>query len=361
MLNNQNNNQTPYAFLAPEADAMLMALAKERKESKHLAINWDADLFPTFAKLAPPIFQGQTCVVQAASSEGKSLFAGWWARQVQDSLLLSGDKTAKILYVMLEESTELARSMTMRYPVEFKEISTGNADLEKVKVAIARSADDPIVYVGPSLFGHVVSPRAARFNGLRPVDLENIVNELKKEQGITVRACVIDYIQLMKDNKRSPEKVTAIGNASLELLDVQQSVLKCPTIICAQSKTEVKNRAGEGKIPMLFDVQWSSQIAQDSDISFGIWQPSTDYRIWDEVEVEGVMIPIFKDIHIMRVDKWRHATIKSQVIAFTSSYGGKYGNIKEVSIKDELSRVNVDLAAAEGISRYCDLTERHFN
>lgn len=340
---------TPYVFSPAEANQALISFAKYQKEHKNYAIGWNP-LIPSL-KEAPPLFPGQIFVLHAASGEGKSSFSKYWIREVAKAILANHDpkENNKILSIVLEETIELSRAATMSSPLDFAQIATGNANLKEVLVAISDSANDPIYYIGPSISGGIIHPNATEFNGITPKQLGEAFYELQTEQQVNIVAACLDYIQIMSDNKNSSERYSRVTNASMELLNVSRSVLKCPLLVCAQSKADVKERAN--KIPGLYDIQHSSQIAQDADIVWSMWHPASE-PFGTPIKLGGKDIFPFNDIFIINICKWRNVPL--QGLMFILCGGKPFGNFFEIPYS-VFTSINVDDAKMLKAKAWMDL------
>ena len=344
--------KTPYVFTTSEASQSLLTFARDQVKNKKYAISWP-NAIPSL-KEAPAMFPGQVMVLQSCSGEGKSTISKWWIKQIAKSILIQGDESSqnKVLSCVLEETIEKARANTMSSPIVFSEVATGNADLKKLLRATAESANDPIYYVGPSMAGGIIHPNAAEFEGIKPRHLGEIVYNLQSEQNINIVAATLDYIQIMSDNAGTRDNMTSkVLNASNEILNVARSTLRCPIMVCAQSKVEVKGR--QNKIPGLYDVQWSSQIAQDADIVWSIWKISQE-SFGTKVYIGGVEVYPFDDVYVVSVCKWRDVGMSG--LTFILCSGKPFGEFFEIPF-DFFSSLGVDQMKAMRVRNFMDLPE----
>lgn len=343
---------TPYVFTTSEASQALVGFARQQNENVDKAFLW-SPLVPSLDE-APPIFPGQTMVLHAASGEGKSSVSKWLIKEMAKAVTsrFENDKVRhKILSVVLEETIELARANTMSHPITFAEIASGKADVKQVLKAVADSALDPIYYVGPSIMGGLINPNAAEFNGITPKQLGEIFYQLQTEQNVSVAGVCLDYIQIMSDNRNSTDRYPRVTNASMEMLNVSRSTLRCPVIICAQSSKEVKERGN--KIPGLYDIQHSSQIAQDADIVWSMWHPASE-PFGTQIKIMGKEIFPFNDIFIVSVCKWRNTSLNGKM--FILCGGRPFGNFFEIPF-DVLSSISPDDVKQLRVRNFMDLPE----
>lgn len=339
----------PYVFTNSEASQALVGLARQQIENADRAFSWSVKV-PSLND-APPMFPGQVMVLHACSGEGKSAVSKWLVKQMAQAIKDKFSQKDKILSVVLEETIELARANTMSVPVNFAEIAAGKADLNMLLRAVAHSAGDPIYYVGPSIMGGLINPNAADFEGITPKQLGEIFYQLQTEQDINAVGVVLDYIQIMSDNRRSIDRYPRVTNASMELLNVARSTLRCPLVICAQSSKEVKERSN--KIPGLYDIQHSSQIAQDADIVWSMWHPASE-PFGTKINIMGKEIFPFNDIFIVSVCKWRNTAMLGKMFILC---GGKpFGDFFEIPF-EVLSEISPDDVKRLRVRNFMDLPE----
>ena len=349
---------SPYRFTTAEANQAVVNYAQFQIDNKHLSIGWPAT-FPTLHNNAPHIFPGQAWVVQACPGEGKSAFSAWWSTIVQNIARFNqpedGTRYAH-LNVVLEESIELNRTRTMSDPLDFKEVSSGDADMNKILKAVMNSADDPMYYIGPSMVGASIHMNAAEFRGVTPYQVGEVAFNLQTKENTRLLGCVIDYIQLMEDEENTKEWPLRIGNVSRELLRVVRNTLKCPTLICAQTDLKkVKDRSN--KLPGIADVQWASQISQDMDMLWSLWKPAQDMPHGQYVKIKGKRIPVLDDILICKIDKWRNTGMAGTM--FPICLGSPFGQLFEVDM-NKSNGLDAERLLAEGYTRYADIPESYF-
>jgi hypothetical protein len=349
-------------YSAGEASQMLMEFADNQQTQRHRAIPWPKE-FPTLQKYAPDLFPGQVMVFQSCPGEGKSLFGSWFKRYVANRIIEhSGANIAQnkdvVLSYVLEETVELERVRTMRKPLDFVKIASGELSRQDLLDAVIDSAVDPIFYYGLAMAGQIIHPSAKNYAGMTPNEYGEAIYKLQVEDGFNVQTSVIDYIQLSPDNKRSDDWVKRVSNASIEHLHVARNTVKGPSLFLAQSNINVvKERAG--KIPELRDIQWSSQIGKDADIVLSAWKIIADVPLGKSITLNArggkFNIPSLKDLIVVRVSKYRNcADVTGET--FVMCMGKPIGNLFEVSL-DVLNSLDVDYLASRGIDKYVNIPE----
>ena len=150
---------------------------------------------------------------------------------------------------------------------------------------------------------------------------------------------------------RSKDMVSKVLNCSNELLAIARTTMRCPVIVCAQSKPEVKSR--QNKIPGLYDIHWSSQISMDADIVWSIWKISKD-SFGTKVYIGGVEVYPFTDIYLVSVCKWRDTPLEG--LSFILCSGKPFGEFFEIPF-DFFSSLGVDQMKAMRVRNFMDLPE----
>jgi replicative DNA helicase len=352
----------PYLFTPSEANRAVQELADRQAANKDKGIIFPPE-FTTVRKYAPPLNPGQIWVVQSCPGEGKSVLASWWKRYVRSLILQrAGDDIMKvdqaILSVVLEETMEVERLRTMSTAVNTKDFFAGTLDRRILLDALSRSASDPIFYMGPSITGDIIHPKAREFKPLTTEDIGVAGYEIQTDYNFDLATAVIDYFQLLHDTGHTREMTPRVQNVAREIITVAQNVLKCPTLVNAQSDLKkVKERAS--KVPGMEDIQWSSEIPQAADIVWGLWKPSKDQPTYKPIiipsEGKQYKIPALKDLLIVKVNKWRgEERMDGQV--FVLCFGRPWGTFFEVDL-EILSRQDPERLAAEGIYYYMDIPE----
>lgn len=349
-------NKHPYLFTSDEASIALSAVYDDAERRKQFGVSWP-DSFTTLKRLkAPPVYAGWSWVVQACPGEGKTALKDWWVRQINQAIVRT-NSNAVVINGVLEQSIEQSRAGSMSRTVDYRKVVDREITKDELNLAIVESASDQIRYVGPSQMGEIIHPDAAQFQTLHPRDLGHYAYSIRTEEKLDIAGCAIDYLQLMSDDNNSSKMYDKVTNVSQQLIMLIRNTLKCPTLVCAQS--DLKGVKGRNfKIPEKADIQHSSQITQDADIIWSLWKPSADYPLYATVPISGYEIPIFKDLVVVKVVKWRNANALDGE-TFVLSFGNPFGHFREVDLS-LLSKVDRSKASADKISMSYDLQEFHF-
>ena len=149
---------------------------------------------------------------------------------------------------------------------------------------------------------------------LTPVTIKAMAKRLQGTEGLGL--IVVDYLQLMRTNRRVDNREQEIAEISRALKSIAKE-LNVPIIACAQLNREVERRAGNDRRPRLADLRESGAIEQDADIVMFIYR---DEIYNPETEDKGIA-----EIHVA---KHRHGptTAKGIRLAFHDKYT-RFGNL----------------------------------
>lgn len=320
--------------------------------SPETSLQWPENM-PTLRKHAKPLGPSDVMVVQGCPGEGKTLFIKWMERRLAAEFR---GTNRVVLDVSLEEVIEKAKASTMTHITSFPAVAEKTIPRVELMRRIGLSADDPIFYMGPSLGGAAILPNHADFFGVTPQKIGENVEELRA-LGLDVGLIGLDYLQLLSPSRsRGGEEVATVLAASREYVQLARNVLRCASVVGAQSDLKkLKDRAD--KIPGKADVQWSSAIAQDGDVVIGLWKPYADHPLYSQIRVGKYVIPVFADMSIARVNKWRNAfDVDGRM--FVIAYGNPIGELFEPDL-EMMSQIDIDKVQRDGIQSLSQVRPEH--
>jgi replicative DNA helicase len=106
-------------------------------------------------------------------------------------------------------------------------------------------------------------------SALSPLEMRARARRLQSEQGLDM--IIVDYLQLMRGNTRTDNRVNEIGEISRSLKGLAKE-LKVPVVALAQLSRQVESRPN--KRPLLSDLRESGQIEADADVVMFIYRDS---------------------------------------------------------------------------------------
>ena len=121
------------------------------------------------------------------------------------------------------------------------------------------------------------------------LDIRAKCRKLAQEKGLDF--VVIDYLQLIKSDKRSGNRQEEVANISRSLKQMARE-LKIPVLALSQLSREVEKR--EDKKPILADLRESGSIEQDADIVMFLYRPDY-YKKFDDGTTGEVELIIAKN------------------------------------------------------------------
>lgn len=219
---------------------------------------------------------GDVTGIPSGFTDLDKLTSGW---QSQDLIIIAGrpamGKTAFSLSMMynisrvhkipsalfsleMGDSQLVKRLLSTTSSVEGHKIKTGRLDAEewkRIDAGVGRLLEAPI-YIDDT-------------PGLSIYDLRSKARKLVKDHGVKI--IMVDYLQLMKADKRNRQEEIALISRSLKTLAKE---LNIPIVALSQLNRGVEDRDGiDGKRPQLSDLRESGAIEQDADIVGFLYRP----------------------------------------------------------------------------------------
>jgi replicative DNA helicase len=118
---------------------------------------------------------------------------------------------------------------------------------------------------------------------LRVVEMRSKARRLQYERGIDL--IIVDYLQLIRGDGRSENKVQEISDISRSLKALARE-LECPLLAVSQLSRAVEQRPSH--VPMLSDLRESGSIEQDADVVMFIYRDDVYIKRedWDRINPE---------------------------------------------------------------------------
>ena len=147
-------------------------------------------------------------------------------------------------------------------------------------------------------------------NGL---EMRGKCRRLKREGGLSL--VVVDYLQLMRGNRRTENRVQEISDIARSLKGLAKE-LDVPVIALSQLNRSVENR--ENKRPQLADIRESGSIEAEADLVMFIYRD--DYYKARENPEEANTDPERTEVAEVIIAKHRNGPIGTVKLAFQPSY-----------------------------------------
>jgi replicative DNA helicase len=118
---------------------------------------------------------------------------------------------------------------------------------------------------------------------LRVVEMRSKARRLHYERGIDL--IIVDYLQLIRGDGRSENKVQEITDISRSLKTLARE-MDCPVLAVSQLSRAVESRPSH--VPMLSDLRESGSIEQDADVVMFIYRDDAYIKKedWDRINPE---------------------------------------------------------------------------
>lgn len=246
-------------------------------------------VLPLLSDYFAPLMPGELCILQAQTSNGKSLFMGDWERQA--ALQMQAEKRDEcIVHVSVEDlvETQIFYELGQQTGDMAGDLARGKVlDWNALEIAAVRVGTIPIYRIGSSIARAEYIPHLHFSNILLAIDY------LRKSWNIKPAAIFVDYLQALPFD---PDVLkTEISNQ--RRLQVRQDIYRarmaaasfdCPVILAAQSKQSLSGHNPPFFIPGMYDIEETSSAAQRADRIISLWMPKTTYPVGHMLNDEPV-------------------------------------------------------------------------
>ncbi len=213
--------------------------------------------FKRFDRLTNGLHGGELIVLAARPGVGKSALA----MNIVEHVAKQG-KTVAVFSLEMSNQQLIERMLSGMSGVPLEYIKSGQLPGKESDIAKLHAAQNTICS-SMQLYGN-------DYAQIKPAEIASQCRRLKTLKGLDL--IVIDYIQLMSDNRESKD-----GNRQQEVSNISRSLkllakeLNVPVIALSQLKrdAEIRNIKGKesgGSEPVLSDLRESGAIEQDADI-----------------------------------------------------------------------------------------------
>lgn len=252
----------------------LSALVKDKNAFK--GVNTGFSMLDSFLS---GMGKSELILIGARPGMGKTSFA----LNIATNVAQSTGKEVCIFSLEMSDEELVSRMLSTEAMVDSKHIRTGELskdEWKKIGVACSKLSDCDIV-IDSSSDATVTNMRAK---------LRREQNK-KKEVGLVV----IDYLQLMRGEKNTDNRVQEVGEISrnLKLLAKDFNV---PILCCAQLSRKPESRQG-GQKPMLSDLRDSGSIEQDADMVMFLYREDYYKEELQNAETKICEVSVAKNRH----------------------------------------------------------------
>ena len=224
--------------------------------------------FPALDELLGGMQRSDMVILAARPSLGKSSLALGIARNA------ALEQGAQVAVFSLEMSKEqlVQRLLSMEAEVDSKRVRLRQytpSQEKRVMDATGKLSGLPI-YIDDS-------------PALRVVEMRSKARRLHYERGIDL--IIVDYLQLIRGDGRSENKVQEISDISRSLKALAREI-ECPVLAVSQLSRAVESRPSH--VPMLSDLRESGSIEQDADVVMFIYRDEVYIKKedWDRINPE---------------------------------------------------------------------------
>ncbi len=253
----------------------------------------------TIDRYVKPVLPGDVTFILAHTSNGKTSFMQFWARQAVKRLQ-ERETNEVVVYITWETVVEELGLYDLCGMTGIDASSAWYGDITQADVARLRSvairrAAMPLWVIGYSL-------RRRREVRLTMDVVKTALEQLELEWGFKPAIIFIDYIQKITLRDARQQRRVAI----MENVDAIQEMARdsgCPIVVACQAGRQVMER--DFKLPQIGDGQETSRIEQDADKVLSLWYPCKSEPM-DSI-LQGLDVPVTKELMVMGVRKQRRA------------------------------------------------------
>jgi replicative DNA helicase len=269
-----------------------------RRKEKHYALGTGVGTIDHYMR---PVMPGETIFVLAHTSNGKTSFMQFWARQVVGQLQRRETADEVVVYISWETLVEELGLYDLCGMTGIDGTSAWYGDVtdpevERLRVASMRRAGMPLWVMGDSL------KRRRELDGISMPVVSDAMKRLETEWGIRPAIIFLDYLQkITPENWKEDRRIQVLRNCD-HIYQLARDC-GCPVIVGSQAGREVMGR--DFKLPEIGDGQETSRQEQDADKVLSLWYPCKSEPLGSEIP--ELDVEVTKDLMVMGIRKQRHA------------------------------------------------------
>ncbi|MCW5940809.1 MAG: replicative DNA helicase [Fimbriimonadaceae bacterium] len=250
--------------------------------------------FPDLDRVTTGLYPGNLIIIAARPAMGKTSFV------LSLAVNIAKLKQGNVAFFSLEMSDkELVRrmiAMESGIPAQaLKRPELSHRDYEKLVDGAERLYDLPI-YIDDS-------------SDVKPLELKAKCRRLKANGGLAL--VVVDYLQLMKTDRRNDNRVQEISEIA-RMLKATSKDLEVPVIALSQLNRGVESR--ENKRPLLSDIRESGSIEAEADIVMMLYRDS--YYANKDRDFHDDLDPLTAEAAEVIIAKHRNGPVGTVVLGF---------------------------------------------
>lgn len=249
-------------------------------------------------KILMPFFPGELVGVMARTSNYKTGFMQFLARQFVAQIEAAAAENEMVVFVTWEVSVEELGFYDIAHMVQLDAAQVWQGDvtgeaLEQIRNAAMRRAAQPIWVIGHSL---------ARRRELRKLTLQSVRDallEVETHMGFRPRAVFLDYLQEIDAIEGQDRRERMINN--VEAAKQLARDCGCPVFMGVQAGRRVDERAF--RLPQVGDGEETSRLEQAADKLIALWLPKNNLDVGDTLPELGW--PVTENLLVLGLRKQR--------------------------------------------------------
>ena len=323
----------PYANSEVSESVRALALRRQSKVASGDAIFTGIDFIDS---KNPPLTRGDLSVIVGLTSEGKSMLATSIIKHTV-SEITSGKRGVKsaVVIVLTEETTETRRiQLWGDHRVTIRGVLTGTTSLEAIDYNIAKSANEPIYFIG-DCSGAPIDPSDETMGALTPRKIAASLQFLVSI-GIMPELVVIDHVHDLATEKVITSEADTYETVARQLVQLTGWLRHyCPMIAVAQAKKEVMQRQNKDRMPTKYDLKFMSALAARARDIHTLWYPTYHMEEGQKLMTSQGETTVSKGLFVASLAKGRYAEVtgKSYPLTAIDEHGNWSGMLREMKIK----------------------------
>lgn len=230
--------------------------------------------FMDLDKITSGLQPSDLIIIAARPSMGKTALA----LNIATYVAVRNDTRGAVLMFSLEMSKEqlVMRMLTAESRIHSNKMRTGNLTQEDWD-RLAKATDR--LSVAPMFLNDTSS--------LTPYEMLTVCKQLNKEYEHGISLIILDYLQLMQGNRKTPSREQEIAEISRSLKGMAKE-LNVPVVALSQLNRALENRSD--KRPQLSDLRESGSIEQDADIILFIYRDDVYNEDSEKKDIAEIII-----------------------------------------------------------------------
>jgi len=252
-----------------------------------------------------PLFPGHLCVVQAQTTNGKSLLIDQWGNFIAKNLI---DHKANEVVIKVDLETWLEDHGRFEFSKRTEEtvqrLNSGKIqDWEKLMDAVFDINSIGLYRIAYSERHIHETPDLSVGNCLKELEY---LKDVKYKNKLTFAAIFVDYLQALEYDSSDDNDRRLKVRKDIYALRQWGQIFKCPIIVGVQAKQHLSGADSKNMyIPGIYDGEETSSIAQRADRIISLWMPKVLHDVGHVISYRGDTYRVTEDMIFVKINKQR--------------------------------------------------------